>query len=116
MALQLRIFLIVAAVLTLAFVLRKIRKSQVKIADAVFWFFLVLLFIVLAVFPDIVYACAAALGVESPVNFVFLCIVAVLFIKEFTASLEIAKLKAKLSQLVQDEALNENEASRTKNL
>ncbi len=109
MALSLRVFLIVAALLTLVFVLRKIRKSQIKTADAIFWFFFVLCLAVLAVFPQIAFWCADLLGVESPANFIFLCIVAILLMKEFSASLEIAKLKAKLSQLVQDEALSENE-------
>lgn len=109
MSLSLRIFLIVAAVLTLAFVLRKIRKSQIRTSDAIFWFFFVLCLVVLAVFPDIAFWCSDVLGVESPANFIFLAIVAILLIKEFSASVEIAKLKVKLMQLTEDEALSRDE-------
>lgn len=112
MSFNLRVFLIAAALLTLFFVLRKIRRSQLKTSDGIFWFFLVLCLVVVAVFPQIIYALSALLGIESPANFVFLAIVAVLLIKEFSASLEIARLKAKLSQLVQDEALRDNERDR----
>lgn len=112
MSLSLRMFLIVGALLALFFVLRKIRKSQMKTSDAIFWFFFALCLVVLAVFPQIALWCSAVLSVESPANFIFLCIVAILLIKEFTASLEIAKLKAKLSQIAQEEALRENAAEK----
>lgn len=108
MPFNLRIALIIAALLTLVFVLRKIRKSQIRTADGIFWFFLVLCLVVLAVFPSIAFWCSGLLGVESPANFIFLVIVAILLIKEFAASVEIAKLKVKLSQLTQDEALERN--------
>ena len=48
-------------------------------------------------------------GFQSPSNFVFLAIVAILLIKEFTASVEIAKLKSKVTYLVQEIALMEDE-------
>ncbi len=109
MPFMLRAVLIVAALLTLFFVLRKIRGSQMKTTDGIFWFFFVLCLLLLAVFPQIAYWCSGLLGIESPANFIFLAIVAILLIKEFAASLEIAKLKAKLSQIAQEEALRENE-------
>lgn len=107
MSLSLRIFLVAAAVLTLVFVLRKIRKSQIRTADAIFWFFLMLCLAILAVFPGIAFWCSNLLGVESPVNFVFLAIIAILLIKEFITSLEMVELKVKLTQLIQAEALSE---------
>lgn len=109
MPLSLRIFLIVAALLTLVFVLRKIRRSQMRTSDAVFWFFFMLCLVVLAVFPVIAFWCSDLLGVESPANFVFMAIVAILFIKEFTTSVQVSKLNEKLSQLVEDEALTRSE-------
>lgn len=112
MSFNLRVFLIVAALLTLVFVLRKIRKSQIRTADGIFWFFLVLCLVVLAVFPSIAFWFSGLLGVESPANFIFLAIVAILLIKEFAASVEIAKLKVKLSHLTQSVALNEQKAEK----
>lgn len=113
MSFNLRVFLIVAALLALIFVLYKIRKSQIRTADGIFWFFLVLCLVMLAVFPNIAFWCSALLGIESPANFVFLVIVAILLIKEFAASVEVAKLKVKLSQLAQDKALERNTTSDT---
>lgn len=104
---MLDIFLIVGAVATLAFVGVNIRKSQIKTSDAVFWFVFVLCLLVLALFPQIAFALSDLLGFQSPSNFVFLVIVAILLIKEFTASVEIAKLKSKVTNLVQEVALTE---------
>lgn len=107
MPVTLSVFLVFGAVLALAFVLYKIRKGQVQTADAVFWFLLAAILVLLAVFPQIAFWCADALGIESPANFIFLCMVGVLFAKLLLQSVEIARLKAKLTQLVQEVALRE---------
>lgn len=84
------IVLIVGAVLALAYVVVKIRHNQLTTADAVFWFLFALALIVMAVFPQIVYACSAALGFESPSNFVFLCMLAIVIFRQLTVSVELA--------------------------
>ena len=94
---MLTLLLVAGAALTLAFVILKVRKSEIKTSDTVFWFLFV--------------ACLLAdvFDVQSPANLVFLVIVAILLIKEFTASVEIAKLRSKVTYLVQEIALMENE-------
>lgn len=103
------VLLIVGAVATLIFVGMNIRKSQIKTSDAVFWFVFVFCLLVLALFPQIAFVLSDLFGFQSPSNFVFLVIVAILLIKEFTASVEIAKLKSKVTCLVQEIALMEQE-------
>ena len=65
--------------------------------------------LILALFPRIAFVLSDLFGFQSPSNFVFLAIVAILLIKEFTASVEIAKLKSKVTYLVQEIALMEDE-------
>lgn len=101
--------LIFGAVATLIFVGVNIRKSQIKTSDAVFWFVFVACLLILALFPQIAFVLSDLFGFQSPSNFVFLAIVAILLIKEFTASVEIAKLKSKVTYLVQEIALMEDE-------
>ena len=86
---MLTLLLVAGAALTLAFVILKVRKSEIKTSDTVFWFLFVACLLLLAIFPQI--------------------IVAILLIKEFTASVEIAKLRSKVTYLVQEIALMENE-------
>ena len=72
MSLVLRIVLIVVAILSFVFVLRKIRKAQVRIEDILFWLVVSLGVLILGIFPKIAYWFSNILGIMSPTNFVFL--------------------------------------------
>lgn len=102
------ILLIVGAVGMAAYVCAKIRHKQLATADAVFWFFFSFVLILMAVFPQSVFALSGALGFESPANFVFLCILMVVICRQLAASVEIARQRAKLTSLVQYIALRDS--------
>ena len=106
-----RIALILCALATFAYILRKIRHSEVKIADSTFWFIFALLLVLLAVFPQIAFFLSDIFGIESPANFVFLAIIAVLLIREFFTTVELSQLRNKVVALAQSEALAEIEAA-----
>lgn len=99
------IVLVAGALLTLVYVLVKIRHNQLATADAVFWFLFALILIVLAVFPQIAYGLASLLGIESPANLVFLAMLVVVIYRLLTLSVENARLKEKLVALTQAVAL-----------
>ena len=107
MSLPLRIALIVGAAMILAFVLNKIRKSQLFTSDAVFWFLFSACLVVVAIFPQIMFWLTSLLGVESPANLVFLAIIAILIMKMLMYSVEIARLRLSLNQLTQHVALRD---------
>ena len=44
--------LIIASVLTVGWILRKIRKNKVKMEDAIFWIFFAVILLLLAIFPE----------------------------------------------------------------
>lgn len=100
------IVLVVGAVLALAYVVVEIRHSQLATSDAVYWFLFALVLIVMALFPQIVYSLSHILGFESPANFVFLCVLAVVIFRQLTASVENARLRSKVVQLTQVIALS----------
>ena len=105
----LRVFLIVCAAVVLVFMIRRIKKSEIHIADTVFWFLLIACFLLIALVPQIVYFVSDLIGFASPSNLVFLFVVAVLFLREFISTLEIAKLREKLYTLTQEIALAAHE-------
>ena len=82
--------LLIGALLTFWFVLRKIRKAEVTIADSTFWF---------------LFALSLVLIIESPANFVFVYVIAVLVLREFYTTIEMSQLRAKVRNLVQNQAL-----------
>lgn len=107
MNLTLRVLLVLGALVVFAYMLRKIRKSEVTIADSTFWFLFGLSFVVLAVFPGIAYFISDLLSFASPVNFVYLYVIAVLLIREFITTVELSKTRSKLTFLTQEVALRQ---------
>ena len=109
MPLTLRIVLIVISAATLILVLRKVRKSQILIEDTVFWIVISFVLVVLSIFPVIAVAASNLLGIISPANFVFLCIIFLLLIKVFFMSLKLSQLENKINMLAQTYAIRQQE-------
>ena len=107
MSFLLRVTLIVCAVIVLAFVVRKIKKSQFTAGDSIFWLALSVGLVLVAVFPGIAFFFSNALGIQSPSNFVFLAIIALLIIHQFTIQAELSTLRAKFTALVQEVTLRD---------
>lgn len=112
MGVGLRAVLILGAIALLGFVLNKIRKSQLQTSDAVFWFVLAGCLVVLAVVPQIAYWLSDMLGVLSTANLIFLAVVAVLLVKLLMDSVELARLRSRLIELTQEEALRQAESNK----
>ena len=97
--------LLIGALLTFGLILRKIRKAEVTIADSTFWFLFALSLVFMGVFRQIPFFFAELFSIESPANFVFVYVIAVLVIHEFYATVEVSQLRAKVRNLVQNQAL-----------
>lgn len=109
MSLALRVFLLCSALLVLVFVVRKVKKSEFETMDAVFWLLFMLVLAILAIFPQIAYAVSGVLGFDSPSNFVFLCVIAILIMRVFMLNAKVAHLRLSLTSLIQEVALRELE-------
>lgn len=107
MSVELRILLIISSVIMMIAVMLRIRKSKFQIHDGIFWFVLSLLFLILSIFPQIAINAANLLGIESPVNLVFLCVLALLIIKNFLLSLKLSLLEYNLTRLAQKTAIEQ---------
>lgn len=112
MNISLRVFLVVSAVAVLYFVVRKIKKSKFEASDSIFWLFFIAVLVVLGAFPQISYGLANILGFESPSNFIFLCVIAILLIRMFSLTAKVSLLRTKLDSLVQEVALDRNERAK----
>ena len=97
--------LLIGALLTFGLILRKIRKAEVTIADSTIWFLFALSLVLMGVFRQIPFFFAELFSIESPANFVFVYVIAVLVIREFYATVEVSQLRAKVRNLVQNQAL-----------
>lgn len=106
MTMTLRIVLVVVSILNCAWILLRIRKAQVKIEDSVFWILFSAMLILMSIFPGIITWGTEIVGVQSPVNFVFLAIIFVLLLKVFRLSIRVSQLESKLQTLVQRYAID----------
>lgn len=109
MTLVLRIVLLVASLLASLSMIRQIRSARLKSSQAIFWVLLCLLVVVLAVFPQVAYAGARLVGVQTTVIFVFLVIIALLIFKLFRMTIQMANLESRLDSLAENIAIEEFE-------
>lgn len=94
-----RILLVLVSIGTTWWILHKIRKSKVKMEDAIFWMFFSGLLLILAIFPQLSFYLSDLLGIDSPANLVFLMIICLLLEKIFTLSIVVSQLEEKVSVL-----------------
>lgn len=102
-----RIVLIAASLLTLAGIVRKVRNAKVDIENSIFWIGFSALLLILSIFPKIAEVIADLLGIYSTVNFIFLFVIFVLLIHQFTNSIRISQLENRVKELTQEIAVRE---------
>ncbi len=78
-----------------------------QVLDSLFWLLFSLSFVLLGVFPDIAIFVSNKLGFMSASNFVFLYVIAVLVMRDFSNSLRLSKQEERINELTQSIALRE---------
>ncbi len=105
MSIPLRVVLVIASLLVVAWVLSKIRKKQLHIDDSLYWIISSCLLVVVSVFPQIAFFFSEMLGIHDATNFVFLVVIFIVLIKLFKLAIELSVQKQRLNTLVQKLAL-----------
>lgn len=103
----LRVILIVGSLLTVVFMLLRIRKSKMQIRDSIFWIVFALILLFISIFPRLVEWVSFRLGFIAPINFVYLAIIFVLLVKQFSSSVRISRLDERMNTMVQKFAIHE---------
>ena len=114
MSLAMRILLIVGSVLTACYVLRRVRKSRMRTEDSVFWLVFSLILVLMGLFPALVTALAARMGVMSAANLVFLIVIFLLIIKLFLMDQRISRLQRQMTETAQTVAMTEKAEKNTR--
>lgn len=109
MSVSLRVLLIVVSLATLAFVLRKISKSQIQLDDSIFWIVFSFFVLLVSLFPQVFTVAAEFLGIESAANLVFLFFIFVLLIKTFSLSIRVSLADERIKELIQQIGLEKLE-------
>ena len=101
MTLTLRVVLVLVSLMTLLFVMRKVRSSKIRLEDSMAWILFSGGLFVLSVFPGIFDFLAELAGVYSTVNFVFLFFIFVLLILCFSLNMKVSQMDTKIKELTQ---------------
>ena len=109
MTVILRCVLIVVSILLTFFVLKKIRQSKVKIEDSIFWVMFALMMVVFSIFPGLADILSDFVGTYSTSNFIFMFVIFILLVKVFFLSLKISQLESRVTELIQQLALDRKE-------
>ncbi len=104
-----RVLLIVVSLLTTFYILKKIRQSKLQIEYAIFWILFAGVLIVFSLFPWLVSMFTRLIGMQLPVNFIFMFFIFVLLVKMFLMTIELSALENKVKDLTQELALEEKE-------
>ena len=104
-----RFILVAVSLLTTYYILKRIRQSKLQIEYAIFWILFACVLIVFSLFPWLVTMLTRLIGMQLPVNFIFLFFIFVLLVKMFLMTIELSALENKVKDLTQELALAEKE-------
>ena len=104
-----RVILVIVSILTMAFMMRKIRQAKVQIEAALFWVIMALILVEFSLFPAVADACAHLLGIYSTPNFLFLFMIFLLIVKVFGMTLQMSQMESRQKELVQRIALDQKD-------
>ena len=115
MSSSLRIGLLIASIIALCFVILNIKKKMLNIKYSIVWILWALLSLIMAIFPKTFYGLSKLLGIEMPVNAVFLIMIALLYGLTFYAYMMISKHNDEIIKLTYEVASLKKEIEDLKN-
>ena len=110
-----RVLILAGTVVFVLYILLRIQKLKIKMEDAIFWIFFVVVVAVLGTVPQVAYWLSNMLGIHSPANLVFLLIIGLLIEKLFTLSVTLSMLEEKITILSAEIAIRGRDATESRN-
>lgn len=99
MSTSLRIGLLLASLGVFAIIVMSVIKKKVNVKYSIVWILWALLSLFMAIFPESFYFLAHVLGIEMPVNAVFLIMIALLYALTFYVYMMISKHNEEIVKL-----------------
>lgn len=112
---MLQVSLFAGAIITMFYFLYKIRKNRIQIEYAISWSLFSALLVFLGAFPGVISWGANLIGIQSPANLLYLGIIFILILKQFTTTIKLSKMNRQITELAQHMALKEAERDCSEN-
>lgn len=110
----LRIGLLISSLTAFLFVLFFVLQNKLNIKYSIVWMLWALMSLIMAIFPKIFYGFAKLLGIELPVNAVFLIMIGLLYGLTFYVYCMISKHNEEIIKLTYEVALLKRELNKKK--
>ena len=104
-----RVILVIVSILTMAFMMRKIRQAKVQIEAALFWVIMALILVGFSLFPAVAGGLAPLPGIFYLPSFLFLFMIFLLIVKVFGMTLQMSQMESRQKELVQRIALDQKD-------
>ena len=112
----LRVLLFIGSVTVFTIISQCIRKKQIQLKDGIFWILFSFLLILISFFPVLAVWASRILGIQSPLNCVFLIIIFLLGCHQFFLTIRISQLEMKINRLIQSVAIYRTREDEEKSL
>ncbi|MDQ0724089.1 hypothetical protein QF049_005350 [Paenibacillus sp. W4I10] len=115
---KLQIILFVGAIISLFLVINLIKRYKLELKYSILWLLTSVVVLILSIFPKSVVFLAEMMGIELPVNALFLLTLLGIIIIMFSLTLEVSKSTTKIKELSQELGIlkNDFEKLRDRNL
>ena len=109
MSIELRVELIVMAVLFFGIIIKNVNKGNLQLKYALSWIFAAAVILCISIFPQIAYCFTKWLGIETPSNFIFLLAIIGLTGMNLSLTVIVSKQAEKIKSIVQQVSLYNHE-------
>ena len=98
----LRIILLITSVISVIYIVLKLKNSKLQLMDALYWIIVAIALCLFGLFPSIPINMSKKIGVQSPANFVFLIMLFIVLLRCFLLSMRVSKIEAQFKELVEE--------------
>ena len=115
MAPRLQVFLIVISLSFMIYIFALVRREELELKYTLAWCFLGVTLVIIAIKPSLVLLLTKVLGMQLPVNTVFLTGIFCIMVIVLTLTVAISRTSVRTKRLIQELALVKGELSRMEN-
>ena len=112
---SLRVGLLIASIVVFSSILFTISKKKLNLKYSIIWLLWALLTLIMAVFPETFYLLSDLLGIQMPVNTVFLIMIALLYVLNFYLFITISKQNEEIINLTYNTSILKKELDKKNN-
>lgn len=113
MSSTMQILILIGTFVSVIYILLRIHNLKIKMEDTIFWICFAVLIAILGTNSQIAYWLAELLGIQSPVNLVYLVIIGLLVEKLFTVSMTLSMMEEKIAVLSAEVAIRSSMADKS---